>query len=63
MNETLRIEIPDYLYVWLILEAKRCDVSVNELIIDILETKRLFDEPRVLRTKPDERSRANDCRK
>lgn len=44
VSEETILDIPDDLYAWLQEEAKRCNQSIDELIIDILETRQLFEE-------------------
>lgn len=44
MSEDVLLEIPEPLYEWLVAEAKRCNQTLNQLIIDIIETRQLFEE-------------------
>ena len=42
MSNDVLLEIPDELYAWLVAEAARCKMTLDELIIDIIETRMLF---------------------
>ena len=39
----LVLDVDDELASWLKLEAQRLNISVNDLILEILETRRLFN--------------------
>lgn len=44
VSEDVLLEIPEPLYEWLVAEAKRCNQTLNELILDIIEARRFFEE-------------------
>ena len=45
MSDTpvLVLDVDDELAAWLKLEAQRLNISVDDLIVEILETRRLFN--------------------